>query len=73
LAAPAGGRDYRAGHSRDRLAFAALIIGGCLLAAAGLAALLGRGQLRRPRPPSLERAVGSVKAAVEEIKESAHR
>jgi uncharacterized membrane protein YqjE len=52
---------------------AALIIGGCLLAAAGLAALLGGGQLRKATPAVPERAVGSVKADVEEIKESAHR
>jgi Putative Actinobacterial Holin-X, holin superfamily III len=52
---------------------AALIIGAGLLAAAGAAALLGGGQLRKATPPVPERTVGSVKADVEEIKESAHR
>lgn len=52
---------------------AALIIGAVLLAAAGLAALLGRGQLHKATPAVPERAVDSVKADVEEIKESAHR
>lgn len=52
---------------------AALIIGAGLLAAAGLAALLGGGQLRKATPAVPERAVGSVKADVDEIKESAHR
>ena len=52
---------------------AALIIGACLLAAAGLAALFGGGQLRKATPAVPERAVGGIKADVEEIKESAHR
>ncbi len=52
---------------------AALIVGAGLLAAAGVAALLARGQLRKATPAVPERAVGSVKADVEEIKESAHR
>ena len=52
---------------------AALIIGAGLLAAAGVAALLGSGQLRQATPAVPERAVDSVKADVEEIKESAHR
>jgi hypothetical protein len=52
---------------------AALIIGAALLAAAGVAALLGGGQLRKATPAIPERAVGSVKADVDEIKESAHR
>jgi uncharacterized membrane protein YqjE len=52
---------------------AALIIGTALLAAAGVAALLGGGQLRKATPAIPERAVGSVKADVDEIKESAHR
>ena len=52
---------------------AALIIGAGLLAAAGVAALLGGGQLRKATPAVPERAVDSVKADVEEIKESAHR
>ena len=52
---------------------AALIIGVVLLAGGGLTALLGRGQLRKATPAVPERAVGSVKADVEEIRESAHR
>ncbi len=52
---------------------AALIVGAGLLAAAAVAALLGGGQLRKATPAVPERAVGSVKADVEEIKESAHR
>jgi Putative Actinobacterial Holin-X, holin superfamily III len=52
---------------------AALIIGAALLAAAGVAALLGGGQLRKATPAIPERAVGSVKADIDEIKESAHR
>jgi hypothetical protein len=52
---------------------AALIIGAALLAAAGVAALLGGGQLRKATPAIPERAVGSIKADVDEIKESAHR
>ena len=52
---------------------AALIIGAGLLAAAGIAALAGRAELRKAKPPVPERAVDSVRADVEEIKESAHR
>ena len=52
---------------------AALIAGVAVLAAAGIAALLGRGQLRKAAPPVPERAVGSVKADVAEVKESAKR
>ena len=51
---------------------AALIIGAVLFAAAGIAALLGRAELRKATA-SPERAVNSVRADVEEIKESAHR
>ena len=51
---------------------AALIIGAVLFAAAGIAALLGRAELRKATPVP-ERAVDSVRADVEEIKESAHR
>jgi Putative Actinobacterial Holin-X, holin superfamily III len=46
---------------------------GCLLAAAGIAALAGRAELKKAKPPAPERAVDSVRADVEEIKESAHR
>ncbi len=52
---------------------AALIVGAALLAAAGLAALLGRSQLKKATPAVPEQAVDSVKADVEEIKESVHR
>jgi hypothetical protein len=52
---------------------AALIVGGALLAAAGMAALAGRRQLARATPPVPEQAVRSVKADVETIRESAHR
>jgi hypothetical protein len=52
---------------------AALTVGVVVLAAAGVAALLGRGQLRNAAPPVPEQAVGSVKADVAEVKESARR
>ena len=52
---------------------AALIIGAGLLAAAGIAALVGRAELRKATTPGPDGAVDSVRADVEEIKESAHR
>ena len=52
---------------------AALIIGVGLLAAAGIAALAGRAELRKATTPGPGGAVDSVRADVEEIKESAHR
>jgi uncharacterized membrane protein YqjE len=52
---------------------AALIVGATLLAVAAVAALLGKGRLRRATPPVPERAVGSIKADVEEIREGARR
>jgi Flp pilus assembly protein TadB len=52
---------------------AALIVGAALLAISAVAALLGRGRLRNATPPVPEQAVGSVKADVEAIRESAHR
>ena len=52
---------------------AALIIGAGLLAAAGIAALAGRAELRKATTPAPGGAVDSVRADVEEIKESAHR
>jgi uncharacterized membrane protein YqjE len=52
---------------------AALIVGVALLAAAGAAALLGRGRLREAAPAVPEEAVGSVKTDVEVIKERARR
>jgi hypothetical protein len=52
---------------------AALIVGAALLAAAGGAALLGRRRVQKAAPPLPEQAVADVKAAVEEIRERAHR
>ena len=52
---------------------AALIVGGALLAVAGLAALLGKNQVSKATPPVPEQTVQSVRADVEEIKERAHR
>jgi hypothetical protein len=52
---------------------AALIVGVALFAAAGIAALAGRGELRKATPPIPTEAAESVKADVEQIKESAHR
>lgn len=52
---------------------AALIVGVALLAVAGIAALLGKGRLRRATPPVPREAAGSIKADVEEIKMRARR
>ena len=52
---------------------AALIVGAVLLAVAGIAALAGKGQISRATPPVPRQAAESVKADVEQIKESAHR
>jgi hypothetical protein len=52
---------------------AALIVGVALLAAAGLAALLGKQRMSKATPPLPEQAVADVKADVEEIKGRAHR
>jgi hypothetical protein len=52
---------------------AALIVTGVLFAIAAVLAATGRAQLRRAAPPTPERALGSVKADVEEIRERAHR
>jgi Putative Actinobacterial Holin-X, holin superfamily III len=52
---------------------AALIVGVVLLAAAGIAALAGRSELGKATPPVPTEAAASVKADVEQIKESAHR
>lgn len=52
---------------------AALIVGVALFAAAGIAALAGRGQIKKAAPPVPSAAADSVKADVEQIKESAHR
>lgn len=52
---------------------AALIVGAAVLAVSAAAALLGKGKLGGAAPVVPEQAVASVKADVEEIKESAHR
>jgi Flp pilus assembly protein TadB len=52
---------------------AALIVGIALLAAAGIAALIGRSRLQRATPPVPQEATESVKADVEEIKERTRR
>jgi uncharacterized membrane protein YqjE len=52
---------------------AALIVGVALLVISAIAALLGRARLRKATPPVPKQAVDSVKADVNEIKESAHR
>jgi hypothetical protein len=52
---------------------AALIAGAVLLALAGATALRGKAQLKQAVPGVPEQAVQSVKADVEEIKESAQR
>ena len=52
---------------------AALIVGGALLACAGVAALLGKRRLGRATPLVPQEAVASARADVEEIKERAHR
>jgi hydroxyethylthiazole kinase-like sugar kinase family protein len=52
---------------------AALIIGVALFAVAGIAALAGKGQFKKATPPVPSQATESVKADVEQIKESVHR
>jgi len=52
---------------------AALIIGAALFVTAGIAAMAGKGQLKKSTPPIPSQATESVKADVEQIKESAHR
>jgi membrane protein len=52
---------------------AALIIGAAVLAAAGVAALVGKRQLSGATPPVPEEAVASARADVQEIKERTHR
>ena len=51
----------------------ALIVGVALLAAAGAAALLGKGRLQKAAPPVPAQTVDSVKTDVEEIKQRARR
>jgi len=52
---------------------AALIVGVALLLVAAVAALIGRGRLKKATPPVPGETIGSVKADVEELKERAHR
>jgi hypothetical protein len=52
---------------------AALIVAAALFAVAGIAALAGKGQLKKAAPPMPSRAADSLKADVEQIKQSAHR
>jgi Putative Actinobacterial Holin-X, holin superfamily III len=52
---------------------AALIVGVALLAATGVAALMGKGRLQKATPPVPEEAVGGVKTDIEEIKERMRR
>jgi uncharacterized membrane protein YqjE len=52
---------------------AALIVGVALFAAAGIAALAGRAELKKATPPLPSQAAESVQADVEQIRESAHR
>ncbi len=52
---------------------AALIVGAAVLAAAAVVALRGKSKLTTAAPVVPEQTVQSVKADVEEIKESAHR
>jgi uncharacterized membrane protein YqjE len=52
---------------------AALIVGVALFVVTGLAALAGRNALKKATPPIPTEAAESVKADVEQIKESAHR
>jgi hypothetical protein len=51
----------------------ALIVAAALLAVSGIAALLGKGRLRRATPPVPTEAAASVKTDVDVIKESARR
>jgi len=52
---------------------AALIVGVALFVVAGIAALAGRGALKKATPPLPSHAAENVKADVAQIKESAHR
>ena len=52
---------------------AALIVGLALLAASGVAALAGRGRLRRATPPVPGQAVEGARADVGEVRERMHR
>jgi hypothetical protein len=52
---------------------AALIVGLALLAASAVAALVGKGRMKRATPPVPEQTVDSAKADVEEVRERMHR
>jgi hypothetical protein len=52
---------------------AALIVAAAVFAVSAVIALLGKGKLSKATPVVPEHAAQSVKADVEEIKESAHR
>lgn len=52
---------------------AALIVGAALLAAAGVAALIGKGRLQKAAPPVPVEAVGGIKSDLEEVKERMRR
>lgn len=52
---------------------AALIVGLALLAASAVAALVGKGRMKRATPPVPEQTVDSAKADVEEVMERMHR
>ena len=51
---------------------AALIVGAALLALSAVLALVGKSRLSKATPPVPEQAVESVKADINQIKESAH-
>jgi hypothetical protein len=52
---------------------AALIVAGALFAFAGIAALVGKGQVRRATPLAPEQAIATTKEDVREIREHARR
>ena len=52
---------------------AALIVGLALLAASAVAALVGKGRMKRATPPVPKQTVDSAKADVEEVMERMHR
>jgi hypothetical protein len=52
---------------------AALIVAAVLFAAAGVMAMVGRGQVRQATPPVPEETARSVRADIEEVKERARR
>jgi hypothetical protein len=52
---------------------AALIVGLALLAASAVAALVGKGRMKRATPPVPDQTVDSAKADVEEVRERMHR